>query len=979
VTVTGELPPQLVAVEVDPPTLTVPLAVGGALTATAVYDDDSTVDVTDMATWTSSDAGVATVADGAISPVTAGDVTITAAFGGFDDTAAVTVSPAELLSIAIDPPMLSVAAGTSVTLTATGSYDDGSTADLTDAATWTSTDDAIATAPGGALEALTPGNATITASFEGVDGSMDILVTDATLETLELSPPSPSAPVGRTVDVSATGLYSDDSTQDLTSLATWTAVDTGIATVDSAGVVTCVSEGTTTITAEFEAESASVDVVCTAAVLETLTIAPASASLAAGRTIDLAVTGLYSDGAELDLTDVVVWSSADEAVATASNAANTQGRVTAVAPGAVDITASLGDVTDIAELSVTDAELVSIEVAPATQSLAQGLSLEYVATGTFSDSSSQDLTTQVTWSTSNAGTAAISNVDGTRGVATALAVGTVTVTATLGAISDDAELTVTDAELVSIAISASPTSITMGSTAQLTAMGTYTDATETDITTAVTWGSADAGVIVVSNALGSEGEATGVAVGTTDVSAALGGVTATLSIEVTPTPPVLIAMRPADGVTGVRATTSVSFRFNEAMDVATMTAQTADGACSGSLQLSADDFATCIGFAAAAPIASSGDTVFTLTPAAPLTRLARYRLRATTAAENVAGVGLVADETQPTGFRVMTDGPCADGLVISQVFGAGGNAGAPFNADFVELHNPTGSSISLAGTAIQYASAGGSVWSAKALPSVAIPAGGYYLIQTVPNGAVGADFAEDLLLSPQISMSGTAGKVALTPFTTTLSGLCPSTDVIDIVGFGAAATCADGTPTANLSATLAAVRAGGGCADSGDDNTDLPTAAPAPRNLTAAARICECAANESDSLAELGYCNLQFPITLSVDAGAPTDLIFGRVYEAGVTEPAGASSRISAQLGYGASGSDPTTSTWSWAPMAYNVQFGNDDEYMGTLTVPAAGTFAYTTRASLDGVNWTYCDSDGAGDAPLVDFSAALLGTLTVN
>ena len=104
-----------------------------------------------------------------------------------------------------------------------------------------------------------------------------------------------------------------------------------------------------------------------------------------------------------------------------------------------------------------------------------------------------------------------------------------------------------------------------------------------------------------------------------------------------------------------------------------------------------------------------------------------------------------------------------------------------------------------------------------------------------------------------------------------------------------------------------------------------------------------------------------------------------RVFEAGVTEAAGPSPRVFAQLGKGPAGSDPRTSAnWTWSPVGYNRQVDNNDEYQSALQANTPGTYAYTYRFSLDSGPYTYCDLDGAGENPGLAFDPAQLGMLTV-
>ena len=138
--------------------------------------------------------------------------------------------------------------------------------------------------------------------------------------------------------------------------------------------------------------------------------------------------------------------------------------------------------------------------------------------------------------------------------------------------------------------------------------------------------------------------------------------------------------------------------------------------------------------------------------------------------------------------------------------------------------------------------------------------------------------------------------------------------------------------------------------------------------------------NETGVAEEADFCNLQFPATMTATTGAATDPIYGQILESGVTEAAGPSAQVTAQLGVGPGGTDPrTASVWTFQTAAYNAQVSNRDEYVLSVTAPAPGTYAYTYRFSLDGgFDWTYCDLDGAGSNPGLTFDTGQLGTLTV-
>src|SRR5207302_415940 len=121
-----------------------------------------------------------------------------------------------------------------------------------------------------------------------------------------------------------------------------------------------------------------------------------------GTTQQFKATWNFTDGSTQDLTTTALWSSDNTAVATISNTAGSQGLVTPVAIGTANITATSGAISGSTQVTVTAASLVSIAVTPATASIAMGTTQQFMATGTFSDSSTQDLTATVHWSSSSA-------------------------------------------------------------------------------------------------------------------------------------------------------------------------------------------------------------------------------------------------------------------------------------------------------------------------------------------------------------------------------------------------------------------------------------------------------------------------------------------------------------------------------------------------------------------------------------------------
>lgn len=187
-------------------------------------------------------------------------------------------------------------------------------------------------------------------------------------------------------------------------------------------------------------------------------------------------------------------------------------------------------------------------------------------------------------------------------------------------------------------------------------------------------------------------------------------------------------------------------------------------------------------------------------------------------------------------FAVLACAPVSAQVVISQVYGGGGNAGATLKSDFIELHNNGAAPVDLNGWSVQYTSSAGTSWQRTALAGSIAP-GGYYLIKQA-DGTGGTTALPTPDATGTIPMSGTAGKVALVNHNTALSGACPTGNV-DFVGFGSAANCAESSaPTANLTNSTAAIRSDNGCVDSNNNSADFAIAAPTPRNSASAAFLC---------------------------------------------------------------------------------------------------------------------------------------------
>jgi hypothetical protein len=565
-------PAVLVAVEVSPSSPTQALGYQQQFTATGRFSDNSTTDLTNAVTWASSAPGTAVISNamgsaGLATSMAVGSTTISATepVSSLVGNVTLSITPAVLVSIAVTPGNPELALGYQQPFVATGTFSDNTTQDLTESVTWTTSQATIATvanAPGsrGLATSAAVGSTTITATdaTSGINGGATLTVTPAVLVSLGITPSSSAVALGYQQQFIATGVFSDNSTQDLTTSVTWSSTQTAMAVISNApgteGLATTVATGTTTIAA-IESGSGitgNTQLQVTPAVLVSLALTPANASLALGYQEQFSATGTFSDNTTQDLTSSVTWTSTVEPVATISNAAGSEGIATSAGQGATTIVATdpASGVFGITTLTVTPAVMVSIALSPANSSQALGYGQQFEALATFSDNSTQSVTTTVNWQSSDTGVANISNASGSNGVATSVGQGATTISATdpESGVSATTTYTITPAVLVSVVVSPTPTTVSLGFTRQFAASGVFSDNSTQDLTAFVTWSSSATAVATVSNAAGSEGRASTTSVGSTTITATdpATGINGTASMQVTAAVLVSIAVTPGN-------------------------------------------------------------------------------------------------------------------------------------------------------------------------------------------------------------------------------------------------------------------------------------------------------------------------------------------------------------------------------------------------------------------------------------------------
>jgi trimeric autotransporter adhesin len=512
------------------------LTLGSVLqfTATGTFLDGSTTstqDITNVSTWSSSSVSVGSVTvSGAVTGLKIGTTNITATWNAISGSTQLTVNAANLSSIAIQPGNSTIALGTTIKFSAIGTFSDGSTRNITNQVVWASSSTGVATILNSTATAVSAGQSTITATLNAIGGSVTLVVSDATIQSISVTPSGRSIAAGTQLPFIATGVFSDSSTQTITNNVTWSSSNTGFATVSnsvgSQGIVSAVSAGAVSIKATLGAVSGASPLTVNSATLNSITLTPTTFLLAPASTKQYDAIGNYSDGSTFNLNTVATWTSASTSVATVTSF----GDVTGQSAGTTSITASMGPIiSNAGSLIVSSSPLVSLTVTPGTTSVPETIQLGFTATGTFGDGSTQDLTGSVAWTAAPAAVATISNVGGSNGVATGVSVGKATIAAVFAAQEGTASLNVTNATLTSIAISPNNPHIGAGASEQFVATGTFSDGTTQNITDQVAWTSSSVNVAVI-NATGLATSA-GTA-GTSTIKAVLNGVNDTTVLTV---------------------------------------------------------------------------------------------------------------------------------------------------------------------------------------------------------------------------------------------------------------------------------------------------------------------------------------------------------------------------------------------------------------------------------------------------------------
>lgn len=429
---------------------------------------------------------------------------------------------------------VSYAVGEVATITAVGVYSDGTSSDISNLASFSSSDDSIVAMSSNQATAIAAGVAHISASLDGVSRTITLVPFSATITGIELNYTSLSLPSDGQAALIVNAIYDNGQSVNVTAQSTFTSSDDTIATVSASGVIDSQAAGSINITVDYNGHTKLLPVNITAASIDSIQISPIVGSKPLGGAQQFYATASLSDGTTLDITNFATWSSSDTSIMTITSS----GEAALISAGSASITADYQGISNSVNFQVLSATVDSISLSLSAASLSVGINGQATLIANYSDGSTEDVTDQASFSVSDVSIAMVSESSGVEGQINTLAIGSSDITASFGGQSATQSLTVSGANLVSISVTTNNSLLSSGINAYFTAMGTYDDATVVDITDNVTWSLSTGAHGSISNSSSNKGLFTnnfsGGSTTSLTVSATMGAINGDLAILLAP-------------------------------------------------------------------------------------------------------------------------------------------------------------------------------------------------------------------------------------------------------------------------------------------------------------------------------------------------------------------------------------------------------------------------------------------------------------
>lgn len=481
-------------IQLTPAMPKVPVGTYEQFAAIGFYDDNSSFDLTDVVSWSSSDIEVGTVSStGKFTTLSNGSTNISVSFNGVSASAQTSVTDVTLQTIQVTPDRESFSIKSAQRFSAVAIFSNNSSKDVTADVTWKSGDpEKLSMMMDGLGITRAVGEVSVFALLNGIIGSATITITDTQLERIQVTPGEVDLWGKAEQQFTAIGYYSDGATHNITETVSWRSTNSSKATVVK-GLAVAKNTGDTEIFAhKLGVNSNHAKLKVNAGELESIHLTPANMSLPVNSIQQVHATGHYSDDLNHDITSTVTWRSSNRDVATVSE----NGEIRSVKPGVANITAyKQGIISHQMTLDVIASALEEIQITPSNKTISPGVKLDFHAIGHYADGSFHDITNMVSWHSSNHEVAKILPNGKTCG----LTVGSTNIYATLGEKNSlVTTLTVAQSTLASIQLIHPQESLIVSGTQAFHAVGYYDDGSNHDITETVAWASTNSSVATIS-------------------------------------------------------------------------------------------------------------------------------------------------------------------------------------------------------------------------------------------------------------------------------------------------------------------------------------------------------------------------------------------------------------------------------------------------------------------------------------------------
>ncbi|CAM3546345.1 Ig-like domain-containing protein [Marinicrinis lubricantis] len=472
----------------------------------ATYPDGSKRDVTLTAEWSSSNDDVADVLNGTIHGYSSGEATITAAYGTKTTTITVEVDQTRKLVVSEQNVYLKLNEAKALTLKAV--YPDGSEADVTTQATWSSSNENVAYVHQGKVTGESSGSAIITASYS--NKSVQIAVDVSIVKYLDVSADEISMSVGSTEALKIFATYADGSTEEVTQQVKWNSDQPEIADIHQ-GAIRAYAVGQAKLSASYGGRT--VSVLVNVDLPSKLNTSTSEVYLMIDEEYLADAVAVFSDGSEKLVSDEAEWTTDQPDIVSVK-----KGTITGLKNGSATVKATYGDKTVSIKVGVESVRRIEPSVSSVSLLLNEKETIVLMAT--FADGRQKDITTDAEWSSSDKNVAEVSN-----GVITALASGTSTITASYG--EQSTTITVDVDKTVKLEVSEQKVFLHPNDTHALKLKALYPSGTTTDVTNLAKWSTDNEDIAYVKN-----GNIFGVSNGTVTVTAEYSNKTVKVEVDV---------------------------------------------------------------------------------------------------------------------------------------------------------------------------------------------------------------------------------------------------------------------------------------------------------------------------------------------------------------------------------------------------------------------------------------------------------------